>query len=336
MADPTATPKGPFDALILPFINDERDTVFVYLALQCTALALFGLCLFIPGVLSWWTGALYLALWGFGVLDRYILMLHCVSHRPLFNRKYRWLRGWIPWVLGPFFGQTPETYFTHHMGMHHVEGNLEGDLSSTMRFRRDRFTHWLRYFGGFLVFGLVQLAVYHKRRGKQKLFRRTVLGELSWYLIAAVALLVHWPAALVVFVGPLLTVRALMMAGNWGQHAFIDAAQPDNDFKSSITCINTRYNRRCFNDGYHIIHHLKPALHYTEMAAEFDANREQYGAQDAIVFEGIDFFQVWLYLMLGKKDWLAKAFVQLPGAPERNHEQVVSFLNSRLAPVIRT
>ncbi len=30
----------------------------------------------------------------------------------------------IPWLLGPFFGQTPNTYFAHHMGMHHREENL--------------------------------------------------------------------------------------------------------------------------------------------------------------------------------------------------------------------
>ena len=218
-------------------------------------------------------------------------------------------------ILGPFFGQTPETYFAHHMGMHHVEGNLEADLSSTMRFQRDSFVHWLRYFGRFLVFGLIELVSYHHNRGNKKLARRALVGELSFYLLVLVLSFVDWRATLVVFIAPLVMVRALMMAGNWGQHAFIAADDPGNDFRSSITCINTRYNRRCFNDGYHIIHHLKPRLHYTEMDVEFEDNRALYGEQDAIVFDGVDFFQVWLYLMLGRKDWLARRFVRLPGAP---------------------
>ncbi|MFT5433823.1 MAG: hypothetical protein ACI9OJ_004531, partial [Myxococcota bacterium] len=49
-------------------------------------------------------------------------------------------------------------------------------------------------------------------------------------------------------------------------------------------------------------------------------------------FDGIDFFQVWFFLMLGKLDWLAKRFVQLPGAPERNHDQIITLLKRRLQP----
>ena len=159
-----------------------------------------------------------------------------------------------------------------------------------------------------------------------------LIGELTAFAVIALLMTLHWRATLVVFLGPLVGIRMLMMAGNWGQHAFVDQDEPDNDFKSSITCINSRYNRRCFNDGYHIVHHRKPSLHYTEMATEFDANRELYGKQDAIVFDGIDFFQVWLYLMLGRKDWLARRFVRLPGAPERSDADVLQLLESRLHP----
>jgi fatty acid desaturase len=126
-------------------------------------------------------------------------------------------------------------------------------------------------------------------------------------------------------------MRTLMMAGNWAQHAFIERSAPDDDFKNSITCINTRYNRRCFNDGYHVVHHLKPALHYSEMPAEFHQNSERYGQKDAIVFDGYDFFQVWLLLMSGQKQKLANAFVRLPGAPERSESEVLKLLNQRLA-----
>ena len=324
------------DARVAGMLNDPRDTVFVYLMAQCAALGLFGIALFIPGVFSWWLAAIYLPLWAFGLLDRFILMLHCTSHRQLFNRDYRRLNHVIPWALGPFFGQTPETYFSHHMGMHHVEGNLENDLSSTMRFQRDSFLHWLRYFGRFLTIGLLELFHYHHKRGNTKLARRTLIGEGAFFLLVIVlAVFVDWRATFVVFLGPVIGVRFLMMAGNWGQHAFIAQGEPDNDFKSSITCINTRYNRRCFNDGYHIIHHRKPRLHYTEMDVEFEEHRSLYGEQDAIVFDGIDFFQVWLFLMLGRKSWLARRFVRLPGAPDRTDAEVIAFLNERLRPVRR-
>ena len=144
---------------------------------------------------------------------------------------------------------------------------------------------------------------------------------------------INWQATLTVFVAPVLIARVLMMAGNWGQHAFVDASDPANPYLNSITCIHSRYNRRAFNDGYHIHHHVKPRAHWADLPGEFEDNRAVYGAQDAIVFEGQDFFMVWLWLMLGVWGPLERAFVQLPGAPERSPQEIRAFLQSRLAPI---
>lgn len=315
-------------------LNDPRDVVFINLSVQMTLTLLpAAIALFVVGKFSWWWATAYWVFLFAAFLDRFILMLHCTCHRPLFNRSYKFLNNYIPWVLGPLIGETPEAYFVHHMGMHHKEGNLLGDLSSTMPFQRDRFTHWLRYWGRFMTVGLVDLFLYHRRKKRSKMLRRLAWGEGSfWTVTAILAYFVSLQAALVVLIIPVFTVRTLMMAGNWGQHAFVDPSDPTNDYTSSITCINSRYNRRAFNDGYHIIHHLKPAMHYTEMADEFHKRREIYGQQDAIVFEGYDFFLVWLMLMTGQKKRLAKAFVRLPGAPERTDEEVIELFNRRLRP----
>ena len=321
------------DRFYAQFINDPRDIVFVRLMLSCSLMIPFAVALFYLGTFPIWLAVIYLAVWAFVYVDRFTLMLHCTSHRPLFKKKYRFMNRYIPWLLCPFFGQSPETYFSHHMGMHHVEGNLPGDLSSTMKYQRDNVLHWLRYFLRFFFFAIVELSLYHLRKHRMKLFRNTVVGELTFLGGCALGLTLRPIPTLVVFVIPWFVIRFLMMAGNWGQHAFVDPLEPNNDFKSSITCINTRYNRRCFNDGYHIIHHLKPAMHYTEMDKEFDNHRERYGAQDAIVFSGIDFFGVWLLLMLHRHRALARAFVQLPGAPQRSEDEVVELLRRRLAPI---
>jgi fatty acid desaturase len=145
--------------------------------------------------------------------------------------------------------------------------------------------------------------------------------------------LVNWQATATVFIAPVLLARVLMMCGNWGQHAFVDAADPGNPYRNSITCIHSRYNRRAFNDGYHIHHHVKPRCHWADLPGEFEDNRAVYGAQDAIVFEGQDFFSVWLFLMLGRWKPLVSSFVQLPGAPERGPAEIEAFLKSRLEPV---
>jgi hypothetical protein len=132
---------------------------------------------------------------------------------------------------------------------------------------------------------------------------------------------------------PLVLIRTLMMMGNWTQHSFISQEHPEDPFQSSITCINTRYNRRCFNDGYHILHHIKPRAHWTEHPIEFEKALDEYAAHDAIVFDGVDYFEIWLNMMFGRWAWLASKFVQLPGAPVRSEEEVIAFLKSRVQPV---
>ena len=331
MSDPpklSATPS---------LLNDPRDSPFLKLILQCGLVSAAGAGLFFVEKYFWPLAILYLVVWAVWVLDRFILMLHCTSHRPLFSSRARWLNRLIPWVIGPFFGQTPESYFVHHMGMHHREGNLPVDTSSTLHHQRDEISSWLLYVGRFLFRGPFDLFCYHRNRHNTKLLRRLLVGEFVFWSLTAGLLWLNWRATLVVFLLPVLAVRILMMIGNWGQHAFVCQEQPDNPYRNSITCINTRYNRRCFNDGYHIHHHVHARCHWSELPAEFENNKDEYGRQDAIIFDGIDFFQVWALLMLGRWQSLARSMVQLPGAPERSEAETIQFLKSRVVrfPVAR-
>jgi len=321
-------------------IKDPRDLPFVHLMVACSATALLGVALFpisklvLTGPWFWLAAGVYLLTWAFWTLDRFILMLHCTSHRILFRREYNVLNQVIPWVLGPFFGETPQTYFCHHMGMHHPENNLLDDLSTTMPFQRDRFTHWFRYYARFMFLTMIELALYFKRRGQGKMAVRLLVGEFGfWAVVALLAIFVDWRAALVVFILPVIMVRTLMMAGNWAQHAFVHPDHPECAYRNSLTCIDSRYNRRCFNDGYHIYHHVKARAHWTELPGEFEANRTTYGEKDAVVLRGLDFFLVWVLLMTGRYETLAKAMVQLPGAPERSIEERIEFMRSRLRPI---
>ncbi len=336
LTDPREASAPSFLSGTAKMLNDARDTSVVWLMLQCVLVAGVGVSLFFwpyaVGVSVWYVAPLYWALVMGAVMDRFTLMLHFTSHRQLFNKDYKTLNHVIPWLLGPFFGQTPNTYFAHHMGMHHREENLPDDLSSTMRFTRSRFTHWLRYYLRFLIIGLPELMLYFYKRKNWKLFGRVLTGEGVYWSIVAVGLWLRPEAALAVFVVPLVLIRTLMMMGNWTQHSFISQERPQDPFQSSITCINTRYNRRCFNDGYHILHHIKPRAHWTEHPVEFEKNIAEYGKNDAIVFDGVDYFPIWLNMMFGRWGWLADKMVQLPGAPVRSQQEKIAFLKSRVQP----
>jgi fatty acid desaturase len=329
LSDPTYRPRSSaFERIAERFICDRRDLPFLGLTAVLSATVIpTGVVLFLPGEFRWWLAALHLALVVY-FLGPFILMLHNTSHRRLFRRPWGWMNHYIPWVLGPFFGESPETYFGHHVGMHHPENNLEDDLSSTMHYQRDSAIDFLRYFFRFFFFGLVELTGYFARKKRRALMIRVALGELLFYAVVVALFFYAWRAALVVFLVPFLVTRFAMMAGNWGQHAFIDGASPENNYRNSITCINSAYNRRCFNDGYHIGHHLKATRHWTEMPEDFQRNVRTYEAEGAFVFSGLDFFNVWLALMLRRYDWLARRLVQLGETP-RSYEDDMALLRRR-------
>jgi fatty acid desaturase len=309
------------------FIVDERDVPFVGAMIKI-ALVMWSLAamVFWPGLFRWWMAGVYWAvmLW---YLPTFILMMHFTAHRRFFRREYERMNKIIPWFIGPFLGETPESYFSHHIGMHHPENNMPADTSSTMGRQRDSIVSFLGYFSRFLFLGLHETTAYLFRSGRRKLARNMLVGELVSVLVAGGLAWVNWRASLVVFVIPTLVVRFLMMAGNWGQHAFIDRDDPNNPYRNSTTFINTPYNHRSFNDGYHIGHHEDQRRHWTDMPKEFRENRQRYIDNDAVVFQGLDNFSVWFLLMLKRYDFLAKRFVDLSGT--KTHEEIVQLLRTR-------
>ena len=331
ITDPTQVPTygdGPLSRWCKGALYDPRDEVFVRLTLKVMVIMTLAMI----GLHTWFRWALvpvYLAIWGWYAAP-VILMLHCTMHRP-FIRRPKWMNRVHPFVMSFFFG-IPTGYAEHHLGMHHVEDNTPEDLSSTMRYRRDSFLHFLVYFGRFFFLILVELTLYLTRKRRTLMARRAVIGDLTHQALIIIALVLDWRFSLVAFAFPYFMVRFLMMVGNWGQHAFLNTARDNNGISNSITCINSGYNHRAFNDGYHIGHHLKANRHWSEMPKDFEDNRAKYASEGAIVFEKIDFFLVSVLLWLGQWKLLARLYVRLDGQP-RSDEDVIAMLKSRVQPI---
>jgi fatty acid desaturase len=255
-----------------------------------------------------------------------ILMLHNTMHRPFFKRR-PFLNRAHPYLMSALFG-IPTGYMEHHVAMHHVENNLPPDLSSTMRFQRDNPLHFLAYWARFFFLIVFELPSYLSRKKRGPLASRALVSTLAHWALMAGLLWLNWRATLVVFVVPWFMIHLLMMVGNWGQHAFIDERRPGDSYVNSITCINSGYNARAFNDGYHIGHHVKSNRHWTEMPQDFIDNAERYAREGCIVFERVDFFIVSMLLFVKQYDFLARRFVRLPG-DTRSHEEIVALLKSR-------
>lgn len=331
ISDPTCAPTfrdGALSRWCKAALYDPRDEVFVRLTIKVVVvMTLMMACLLVR--FTWVLVPIYWLVWGW-FAPPVILMLHCTMHRP-FIRRPKLLGRVHPYVMTFFFG-IPAGYAEHHMGMHHVEDNMSEDLSSTLRYRRDSFVHFLAYFGRFFFFVLGQLTLYLARKGRMRMARRAFFGELIHLTLIAGAMAIHWRFALVALAIPTVAVRFMMMVGNWGQHAFVNTARPNDGLANSITCINSGYNRRAFNDGYHIGHHLKANRHWTEMPQDFLDNREAYAQSGAIVFEGIDFFMVSVLLWTGQWRVLSKRFVHIE-ADRLSQDEVIARLKARVHPI---
>jgi len=315
-----------FDRFWLKLIRDKRDLPFVHLTLKITFIMVpLGLLLYMPFIAGWlwWTiAATYFFINNFIYKGSFGLMLHCTSHRAWFKSKYKWMNYYLPWFIGPFFGQTPETYFSHHIGMHHLENNLEDDESSTMLYQRDSLRGFTNYFLHFLFLGLITLIKYFDIRNRTKLRNKIIRGELSFIFLCGILCMINWQATVMVFIQSFFISRLIMMLGNWAQHAFVDYDEPSNFYKYSITCINTSYNHKCWNDGYHISHHIKPGMHYTLYPDHFKSTLDEYVKNKALVFEGVHWLHIWWYLMNKNYNKLADHLVNINGMFDSEQEAI--------------
>ena len=310
-------------------LYDARDGVFVRLMLKMLAVVL-PLQVLLYFYFTPWLAAAYLAFVVGWLGPPVILMLHNTMHRPLFRRRALLNRA-HPYVMTLLFG-IPAGYAEHHLGMHHVENNLADDLSSTMKYQGDNFGHFLLYCARFCFLSHVHVPAYLFRKKRDRLARRGITWELLHFLLIVGLCFVNWQATLVAFILPYVLVRFAMMVGNWGQHAFIDARQPGSSYLNSITCINSGYNKRCFNDGYHIGHHVKQNRHWTELPADFDANRERYGREGSSGFEKLDFYVLVVWLFLRGDDVLAKDYVRVSDKP-MSQDEIELLLRERTRPI---
>ncbi len=157
---------------------------------------------------------------------------------------------------------------------------------------------------------------------------RILAGEIAFYTMVIALCFVNFTATFFAFIFPLFVFRIVAMLGNWSQHSFVDAEDPENPYKNSGTCINHKYNHKCWNDGYHISHHIFPHLHWTEHPNHLIKNHQEYAENKALVFEDLDFLRVFILLMQKKYDRLADHVVNFNGT-FKSKEEIVELLKAR-------
>ncbi|HJS55328.1 MAG TPA: fatty acid desaturase, partial [Chitinophagaceae bacterium] len=204
------------------------------------------------------------------------------------------------------------------------------DTSSTLPYQRDSVVDFLKYYLNFIFLGFKETFMYLVNKKKKKYYMRLTYGEGAFFGLCVVMCFINLQAALWILIIPFLLSRLVMMLGNWTQHAFVDPKEPENMYRNCYTCINTSYNKKCWNDGYHLMHHLRPGAHYTEMPALFVKEKDVLAKEKSLVFDGIHYLHLFFFLMTKRYDKIADNLVNINNI-FASREEAISILKQRTA-----
>lgn len=322
-----------FERKCLNLIRDKKDLPFVKLLIAIHLTVIPGAILLFSPLFNgwaWWALAVpYFYVSQFYFKGSFGLMLHCLCHRKTWKKQYAWIQKYILWFLCPFFGHLGEGYHSHHIGMHHIVGNMPEDTSSTMAYQRDSLKDFLKYWLNFMVLGVYETYLYFVKKKQPRFYVPLTVSEVLFILFTIVMCFVNLKATLVVFVVPFFFARLVMMLGNWTQHSFVDPDEPEDELASTIICINTVYNHKCWNDGYHAFHHLRQAAHYTEYPVMFEKHLEELAAKKTFVFHGVHYLHIFTWLLTKRYDKLANHLVNIDNT-FANEEEAIALMKARV------
>jgi len=316
-------------------LRDARDTpaLRLMMSLSLTALPIFVAQLVWrrPSLLL--AGAFYLSLYG-PKFERFVRMFsakHLEAHRRqgYFSDAYDKVFGrYMEFFLGYLYGNVPELDRTVHVRLHHREDGGPDDTTSSREYDRTSRVDFFRYLAD-NVGTVIGLAPYFwfRAHGDAKNARRLLRGMALYYAYFIAIFLYSWRIGILYALVPLLCMNFITALTAWVQHAFYNAERPDDYFAHTVTvCDDWNF----MNEGYHLCHHHRSGLHWTEMPSHMEGIRGQMRESGSLVFRDLDFIGLFRELtLLRRMDVLAEKLV--PWEP-MTHEQKLALLAKRTSP----
>jgi len=296
-------------------LRDPRDTPALRLMIAVTfsALPIFIAQLVLGRPRLWLVAAFYLSLYGLN-FRRFVRMFsvkHLEAHRRqgYFADRYdRILGRYAEFFLGYLYGNIPELDRTVHVRLHHRENGGPEDTRFPGDYDRTSRLDFVRYLAEntWTVLGIEPCA-YFKWRGDEQNRQRLLWGMTRYYAFLAAIFLYNWRIGILYVLVPLLSIDFISAMAAWVQHAFYDAERPDDYFANTVTVYD---DLNFMNEGYHLGHHHRSGLHWTEMPGHHERLRERMRESGSLVFRDLDFIGLFVELtVLGRLDVLAEKLV---------------------------
>jgi fatty acid desaturase len=323
------------DRLGQEVLRDSRDVpaLRIMVSVSLTSIPIFVIQLLLGKPRLLLAIAFYLSLCGpkFQRSVRMFSAKHLEAHRPqgYFSEKYEKIFGrYVEFFLGYLYGDLPELGRTVHVRLHHKENGGPDDSVVSSGYDRTSGMHFLWYLSDniWTALGFVPFA-YFRARGDVKNQRRMLWGITRYFIYFGAVFIYDWRIGILFVLVPLLSMNFIMAITSWVQHAFCDPEHSEDYFANTVTVLE---EVNFMNEGYHLCHHHRSGLHWTEMPAHLDRIRDKMRKSGSLVFRGLDFMQLFIELtLLRRMDVLAEKLV--PWEP-MNHQERLALLANRTKP----
>lgn len=316
-------------------LRDPRDTPALRLmvSVSLTTLPIFVIQLFLGKPRLWLVLAFYLSLYG-AKFQRFVRMFsakHLEAHRPqgYFKGVYDKVFGrYVEFFLGYLYGNVPELDRTVHVRLHHKENGGPDDTVSSMPYDRTSRLDFLWYLSNniWTALGFAPYA-YFKARADEKNRSRMLGGMVRYYAFFAAVFIYNWQIGIAYVLVPFLCMNFIMALTAWVQHAFYDPEHPEDYFANTVTVLD---EINFMNEGYHLCHHHRSSMHWTEMPAHLELIRDKMEESSSLIFRDLDFMDLFVELtVLRRMDVLAEKLI--PWEPMTREERL-ALLASRTKP----